>query len=73
MKKIYLVSLIFLFLFSCSNSNKKSREKIKMKDSETLLEIVIIDNCEYLYGAWGNATVLTHKGNCKNLIHKYNE
>ena len=29
------------------------------------LKLVNIDNCEYLYGEWGNATVLTHKGNCK--------
>jgi len=35
------------------------------------LEIVVIDSCEYLYGPWGNGTVLTHKGNCKNPIHKH--
>jgi hypothetical protein len=35
-----------------------------------LVEIVVIDSCEYLYGPWGNATILTHKGNCKNPIHK---
>ena len=29
------------------------------------LKLVNIDSCEYLYGEWGNATVLTHKGNCK--------
>jgi len=71
MKKIYLIPL--LFIFSCSSPNKRTTEKIKMENSETSLEVVIIDKCEYLYGAWGNATVLTHKGNCKNPIHKYNE
>ncbi len=30
------------------------------------LDLVVIDSCEYLLGQWGNATVLTHKGNCKN-------
>lgn len=30
------------------------------------VQTVIVDSCEYLYGPWGNATVLTHKGNCKN-------
>lgn len=30
------------------------------------LSVVVIDSCEYLYGPWGNASVLTHKGNCKN-------
>lgn len=34
------------------------------------LEIVVIDSCEYLYGPWGNGTVLCHKGNCKNHIYK---
>jgi hypothetical protein len=29
------------------------------------IKIVEIDSCEYLWGDWGNATVLTHKGNCK--------
>jgi hypothetical protein len=34
------------------------------------LDVVIVDGCEYLYGPWGNATVFTHKGNCKNHIYK---
>lgn len=33
------------------------------------LTVVMIDSCEYLYGPWGNASVLTHKGNCKNKEH----
>lgn len=37
--------------------------------AEYRLEVVIIDGCQYLYGPWGNATVLTHKGNCNNPIH----
>lgn len=34
------------------------------------LDVVVVDGCEYLYGPWGNATVFTHKGNCKNHIYK---
>ena len=30
------------------------------------IEILTIDGCEYLYCPNGSATVLTHKGNCKN-------
>ena len=34
------------------------------------MEILTIDSCEYLYGGWGNATVLTHKGNCVYCIDR---
>ena len=30
------------------------------------IKLVTIDGCEYLYGDWSGATVLTHKGNCIN-------
>jgi hypothetical protein len=47
-----------------NNIETKSTEyKIKGHPS---IKIVNIDGCEYLYGDWGNATVLTHKGNCIN-------
>lgn len=55
-------------LISCKESNvKKSRTTYQNEDFS--IEIVVIDSCEYLYGPWGNATVLTHKGNCKNPKH----
>ncbi len=52
-----------------------NRPHVKSKNECTLpsglkVEIITIDSCEYVYGPWGNATVLTHKGNCKNSIHK---
>jgi len=40
-------------------------------DGYSPLDLVVIDSCEYLLGQWGNGTVLTHKGNCKN--HKINK
>lgn len=37
----------------------------------TMQETVEIDGCEYIETTNMNATrTLTHKGNCKNLIHK---
>ena len=44
---------------------------IKVDFSAIPLTVVVIDSCEYLYGPWGNASILTHKGNCKNIIHKH--
>lgn len=67
MKKL----LIFvLFLVGCTERNveKKTTEHI-IRNGSTPLEIIIVDSCEYLFGDWGNATVLTHKGNCKNSEH----
>lgn len=67
MKKIiFLVLICWVAIFSCIEpKNKSVKEKFEM-DYEHHLEVVVIDSCEYLYGPWGNATVLTHKGNCKN-------
>lgn len=65
MKKLTLITLVFLSACTESNVEKKKTTYI-VRDSEAAVEVVIIDSCEYLYGPWGNATVLTHKGNCKN-------
>lgn len=69
MKKILIIALT-LAMFSCKQPNvKKQTTTYQIGDELNALEIVTIDGCEYLYGPWGNATVLTHKGNCKNPIH----
>ena len=74
---VVLLSLIIIFslammsgLISCKEPNvEKTRTTYQIDNEMHPLEIVVIDSCEYLYGPWGNATVLTHKGNCKNPIH----
>ena len=59
-------------LVSCKESNVEKKTTAYQIDHEIVqLEVVILDSCEYFYGPWGNATVLTHKGNCKNPIHKH--
>jgi len=68
-KLIYIVST--LILISCSESNvPKTSTQYKVIGDYNPLDLVIIDSCEYLLGQWGNATVLTHKGNCKNHKNK---
>lgn len=72
MKYLILITLTISLLFitlSCTKPN------VKVKDTEyripgvvNTIKIIEIDSCEYLYGDWGNATVLTHKGNCKYCI-----
>jgi hypothetical protein len=71
MKKYILIIGLLSIFCSCSNQgdrNKPKKERITYSVTEwtNSVELVVIDSCEYLFGAWGNATTLTHKGNCKN-------
>ena len=67
MKAIISILIIFLVLTGCGTTNVESKStQYILKRGYQSLEIVNIDGCEYLYGDWGNATVLTHKGNCIN-------
>lgn len=66
MKKVIL-SFSLLALVGCSKSNVKSHDTdIYIHGYSRPLEFIEVDGCEYLLGNWGYATVLTHKGNCKN-------
>jgi len=69
MKKILIVTLV-LGIFSCKSQNVNKRTTNYVVEYGNLpLKIVVIEGCEYFYGEWGAATVMTHKGNCKNPIH----
>ncbi len=58
---------------SVSKDTSYYPKEINVEFSSVPLNVVLIDSCEYLYGPWGNGTVLAHKGNCKNSIHVYND
>ena len=60
MKRILLVLCLGLAMLSC--------EKSTISD-----EVQIIDKCEYIVFKNTRGNGLTHKGNCKNKIHIYNE
>lgn len=67
MKTIISILIIFLVLTGCESSNVETKPtEYKITGNEGIVQLVTIDGCEYLYGPWGNATVLTHKGNCIN-------
>lgn len=70
MKKLLVISL--LAIVGCSQPSNVDRQKTTyiVRSNELPVEIVVVDSCEYLYGPWGNATVLTHKGNCKHCKTK---
>lgn len=70
MKKIF-ITLTLLTFVSCQDSNVETKATNTQVGSYiNPIKIIVIDGCEYLWGDWGNATVLTHKGNCNNSIHK---
>ena len=58
---------MFLVLTGCKDVNVETKPtEYIVASSFGALQLVTIDGCEYLYGPWGQATVLTHKGNCIN-------
>jgi hypothetical protein len=67
-----LTKAFFILLVMCCFSSCNIDEGLQPQESGykisgciNTIKIVEVDSCEYLYGDWGNATVLTHKGNCK--------
>lgn len=77
MKKILLIILgIPLFVSSCDSKNFEEKEELPRVDGRE--KIVVIDDCEYIeYQSTFycghqydhheyKASLLTHKGNCKN-------
>jgi hypothetical protein len=70
MKKV-LFTLLLLITFGCHNSNVKTEvTQTYVGDFIEPIQIVEIDSCQYIFGDWGQSTILTHKGNCNNPIHK---
>ena len=69
MKKIF-IALTLLTFTSCTDSNVETKATTIQVGRYSPLKMIVIDKCEYLWGDWRNATVLTHKGNCSNSIHK---
>ena len=74
MKNKIILLILVLWFSSCTEKNiKNTPTTFVLEDGRGSLEMVTIDSCQYLFGPWGNATVLTHKGNCNNSIHKNNQ
>jgi hypothetical protein len=70
MKKIFLAVMVLAFA-SCEEPNVEAKStNYRINPVNSSLTIITVDGCQYLYGNWGPGTVLTHKGNCNNPIHK---
>ncbi len=70
-----LVSALLLTILSCGcrevNVPKKGTGFVVREGANPLI-ILEVDSCEYLFGDWANATVVTHKGNCKFCLERTN-
>jgi len=69
----YILILFIPFFYSCFKSVESTNTNFYIGEYCQPIKIVKIDSCEYLFGDWGNATILTHKGNCqycKKIIQK---
>lgn len=83
-KFLLIAMLCFGFIGCKPNQNNKdvkstqlSNKMFKVDFSPSWsgdLHVIVIDNCEYLYGYVGGngGYVLCHKGNCNNSVHSHN-
>ena len=71
MRKLF-IAVMLLTLASCYEPNvKREITDYVVTSKRRPLTIISVDGCQYLFGDWGGATVLTHKGNCTNPMHKF--
>jgi len=75
MKKLLIVSLI---LVSCEDnihvSTKSNPHKMELDNTSRYWDqnyrVYTLEGCEYIVGGIGKTQWGSHKGNCKNPIHK---
>jgi hypothetical protein len=75
MKKLILFTLAVGMIAGCTEptvKTKKTNHTVPMVGGEASrpLEICVIEGCEYFTCEVRGGVVVSHKGNCKNLIHK---
>lgn len=58
-----------MFLCGCDDNNRPTAKYEKTGTGYDTYDIIVIDGCQYVM-MWRR---MAHKGNCTNLIHKYNK
>ncbi len=65
MKKIFILLAFSTIFLSCDSKNVEIRST-EYKINGSVIELYVIDSCEYIGGVHDNNTdKLTHKGNCR--------
>jgi hypothetical protein len=73
MKKLILATLLIGMVSSCeepTTTTKSTQHTVKIGVDVKELKVVEIEGCEYFLGTFDRSAMFTHKGNCKNSIHK---
>jgi hypothetical protein len=78
MKRILILISITFLVASCNNDNlgpkapnsKRMELDPESKYSDQNYKVYTLEGCEYILVGAGNGQWGSHKGNCKNPIHK---
>ena len=77
MKKLLLATLLIGMVSSCEQPTtvtKPSQHVVQLDGvGGTQLKVVVIEQCEYFVGTYGQGGLFAHKANCKNPIHPENK
>jgi len=75
MKKFLMSAMVLMVLASCQEPNvePKPTKYIIGKVSGREIQVYEFEGCEYFYFEYDRSASLTHKGNCRNPIHKLQE
>jgi len=66
---LIFAALIISIATSCEGSVQVSSQPTELSDVKDV-EVMIYDGCEYVVVGHGTRAWGSHKGNCKNPIHK---
>lgn len=66
----FILSVLLLFILSSCNIGKFETSK-PVRSGDIDIEIVIIDECQYVFKAYDRGCMFAHKGNCNNPIHQF--
>ena len=69
-KKLLALAAIGMMAGCEEPTTKSTQHTVKIAGNVKELKVVEIEGCEYFLGTFDRSAMFTHKGNCKNLIHK---
>jgi hypothetical protein len=76
--RVILSLFLFLSIFSCQDGDREEERPSNVLDNDSRFsnknyQVYTLEGCEYIVVDFGNSKWGSHKGNCKNPIHKNQE
>jgi hypothetical protein len=68
MKKLFILIAFALTLTLASCTNYETTGTVHSAEAE--FTVLYVDSCEYLFRRYNEGCMFSHKGNCRNPIHK---